>query len=107
MGINQDAVAMIRTQLCSRIDQIAEGMAHIPAAKLAGEIDDIRRIASNYGLVVVADIAHGLESALSRSDGAITILPFLESMRDAVGCDRLEPLASETFLTMVNLRLHG
>jgi hypothetical protein len=107
MGMNQDALLTVRAQLCDRIDRIAEHVGRTPSGRLAQEIDDIRRQARDYGLAAVADLAHGLESALARSEGAITVLPYLELMRDAVGCDPLDAQASQTFLAMVNQRLRG
>jgi hypothetical protein len=107
MGINQDMLLTIKAQLCERIEQIADQVGHIAPGKLAFEIDDIRRIARDYGMAPLAEIAHGLESAMARSEGAITVLPFLDSMRDAIGCDRIDCNAAQTYLAMVNQRLCG
>ncbi len=107
MGMNQDALLIVRAQLCERIDQIAAQVGQIASGRLAAEIDEIRRQARDYGLPVVANLAHGLESALARSEGSITVLPYLELMRDALGCDPMDDQASQTFLAMVNQRFGG
>ena len=107
MGINQDALLLVKAQLCERIDRIAEGLSHFPAAHLVQQIDDIRRTARDYGMTAVADIAHGLESAMAQSEGAITVLPYLEAMRDATGCENADASISVAFLASVNQRLYG
>ena len=107
MGINQDALLTIRAQLCDRIDRIAQELSHVPAARLVQQVDDIRRTARDYGMAVVADLAHALESAMARSDGAITILPYLDAMRDATGCESADPAIANAYLASVSQRLHG
>jgi hypothetical protein len=107
MGINQDALMMARARLCDTIDGIAADIAHVPAARLVQQVDDIRRTARDYGFDAVAELAHRLESAMARSDGAVTVLPYLEAMRDAAGCERADPAVAATFLAAVGQRLHG
>lgn len=107
MGINQDALLTIKAQLCERIDMIAQDVSHVPAARLVQQIDDIRRTARIYGINAVADLAHSLESAMAQSEGAVTVLPYLEAMRDAAGCDNADASVSTAFLASVNQRLYG
>ncbi len=107
MGINQDALLTIKAQLCDGIDQIAGDLSHVPAARLVQQVDDIRRTARTYGFAVVADLAHALESAMARSSGAITILPYLDAMRDATGCESADPAIANAYLASVSQRLHG
>lgn len=107
MGINQDALLTIKAQLSDRIDRIAEQIGHMPAGRLTHEIDDIRRMARDYGFQAVADLAHALESAMAQSEGSVTVLPYLDSMRDAVGCDALDDSTGASFLAVVNQRLYG
>jgi hypothetical protein len=105
MGINQDNMLAVRAQLCDRIDRIADQVGRIQPGRLVQEIDDIRRTARDFGLQPVADLAHGLESALARSEGAVTVLPYLDVMRDAVALEACDVAASQSFLAMVNQRL--
>jgi hypothetical protein len=107
MGINQDALMLVKAQLCDRIDQIASDLSRLSAGRLVQQIDDIRRTARDYGLVPVAEIAHSLESAMARSGGAITVMPYLEAMRDATGCESSDQATASAYLASVNQRLHG
>jgi hypothetical protein len=105
--IATDALMMIKGQLCDRIDMIARELPHMSITGLMSEIDDIRRTASHHDLVPLAELAHGLESALASSRDRIMIMPYLDIMRDAIGCDRSNLAASQIYLTIVNQRLYG
>lgn len=107
MGVANGAVMQAQARLCDRIDRIAMELPHLSISRLAHEVDEVRRIASDYGLTPVAEIARGLESALAGSEGGVVVMPFLEVMRDAVGCERLDPVTSQTYLAAINQRLYG
>ena len=97
----------IRSQLCDRIDRIATELPHLSVARLAHEVDDMRRIAAQNGLAAVEDLARSLENALAGSSGGVIAMPFLEGMRDAAECGTLDAKASQTFLAAINQRLYG
>jgi hypothetical protein len=107
MGIACDALMQIKAQLCDRIDELAEQLPHMNGHQLAHQVDEVRRIARAYGLLPVEELARGLESALSTSECSIMVLPFLETMRDAVGCERVDAAAAQSYLAAVNQRLYG
>ncbi|MFM9852410.1 MAG: hypothetical protein ACKVOJ_06335 [Sphingomonadaceae bacterium] len=107
MAIAGEALATVKTRLCNRIDSIAQELPHLTRFRLAHEVDDVRRIANDHGLIPVVELARGLESALSASQDHIMILPFLDSMRDAVSGERTDSDAAQCYLTRVNQRLHG
>jgi hypothetical protein len=107
MGINNDALMVMQGQLYDRIDQIIANLPCLSPGSLAGDVDQIRQIARDCGLVPLSELARGLGRALSGSEGAAAARPFLETMRDAVGCERLDAAATQSFLASINLRLHG
>ena len=107
MGFAADALMQVRAQLCDRIDRIASEMAHLSPSQLACQIDELRRTARDHGMLPLEELARGLESALSGSEGGVMVLPFLESMRDAVGCERIDAAAAQSYLAAVNQRLYG
>ena len=107
MGVAADALLIIKSQLCDQIDLLANQLPQLSACQLASQVDALRRIARDHGLLPVEELARGLESALSVSDCSVMVLPFLESMRDAVGCERIDPAAAQSYLAAVNQRLYG
>jgi hypothetical protein len=107
MGAASDALLSVKTRLCDRIDQIAQELPHLSPHTLAHAVDDVRRIARDHGLIPVAELARGLESALSTSQDQIMVLPYLDSMREAVGCERFDEAATQSYLALVNQRHYG
>ena len=107
MGFAVEALVAVKARLCDRIDMMARELPHLSRHHLAHEVDDVRRIARDHGLTPVAELARGLESALCASQDHVMILPYLDSMRDAVGCDRVDDAATEAYMTQVNHRLYG
>ncbi len=107
MGIAKDALMQAQAQLCERIDQLVIDLPRISISRLAHEVDELRKIAGNHGLTPVVEIAHRLESELATSRGGLMAVSFLETMRDAVGCERLDPAATQTYLAAINQRLYG
>lgn len=107
MGIARDALMQVQAQLCERIDRLAADLPQMSISRVAHEVDELRRIAGQYGLMPVVEIAHGLESALAGLTGVAMAKPFLEKMRDAVGCERLDAAATQTYLAAINQRLYG
>ena len=107
MGLGADAKLAVKGDLCDRIDRLARELPHIRLSTLAAAVDDIRRIAVSNDLRALAELSRGLENAIADSGGATIILPFLEAMGDAVGCDSIDPAAAQSYLASVGLRLHG
>ncbi len=77
----------------------------IPA--LVAEIDMIRRIALQNGMLPVGSVAHALESALARGDTGPLITSWISLLREAVGSERQDRLASDSFLAACSVRLTG
>lgn len=107
MGLGAEAKLAARAALSEQIDRLAYELPHMKPGALAFAVDDIRRIARDNGMITVAELARSLENAIAGSSGATVVLPFLEAMSDAVGCDSLDPAATQSFLASVGLRLHG
>lgn len=111
MGMGAEARRAVRSELCDRIDRIARELPHLKPGALAFAVDDIRRIARDNDLRPLAELARGLEHAISGfgagSGGATVVLPFLEAMGDAAGCDSPDPAVAQSYLASVGMRLHG
>ncbi|RJF94074.1 hypothetical protein [Sphingomonas cavernae] len=107
MGIAVDALLRVRSGLCDRIDRIATELPHLSLDQLCANIDDIRRTALDYGLDPVVQVARGLESALADSGRGAMVLPWLDTLRDAAGCECLDADAGSAYLAAINVRMTG
>jgi hypothetical protein len=107
MGVAPDGLMVVRAQLCDRIDAIAAELAQLSPSQVAARIDEVRCVARDYGLVPVEAIAQGLESALSGLTACASVRPWLDTMRDAVGCERADPATVQTYLAAIGQRIYG
>ena len=107
MGLAIESKRAVTADLGDRIDRLARELPHLTSSRLAFAVDDIRRVARDHNMHPLAELARGLEAALAGSGGATVVLPFLEAMGDAVGCDSADPGVTSSYLAMVGLRLHG
>lgn len=76
-------------------------------AALAGEIDTIRRIAVQNGMLPVASVAQVLESALARGDQGPLITGWIALLREAIGSERQDRFARESYVAACSVRLTG
>lgn len=107
MGVAVEVMTKARGGLCDRIDRIAHELPHLSLTQLCAGVDDIRRMALDYGFDPLAQLARGLEAAIAESGRGAMVLPWLDTMRDAAGCERCDPDASSIYLAAVNVRLNG
>ncbi|CAN5535732.1 hypothetical protein BH10PSE14_BH10PSE14_13090 [soil metagenome] len=94
----------VQAELTARVFAIGT-RTHRTAGAIAMEIDAIRRIARANGLYPAAAVAQALESALGRGERGPLIDGWLEILRDAVGCERHDAAACETFAAACSVRL--
>lgn len=104
MEYGADMRRVMRDKLCDRIDRIAIALPRMTIASLGAEVDGIRRFARDFGFAPAAEIARALESALGHDERAM-VLPYLDLMREAAGCECCDERASEAFLANVSVRM--
>jgi len=104
MAIGADMRRAMRDKLCDRIDRIAIALPRMTMASLGTEVDGVRRFAREYGFFPTAEIAGALESALGLDD-PVMVLPYLDMMREAAGCESCGDAAGETFLASISVRM--
>ena len=99
------AMVQIQAELAQRIFAIGARTGHDTRGSIAIEIDAIRRIARANGLYPAAAVAQALEAALGRGERGPLIDGWLAILRDAVGCERHDAAACETFAAACSVRL--
>lgn len=104
---HQDALLHVRAGLCDRIDALATGLPTLSTLKLCDQVDDIRRVAQAHGFAPLARLAGALESAMASGERGGRVQTYLELMRDAACCERLDEDAGTAFLAAASVRFHG
>ncbi len=105
MRSEQEAMMVVRAELCDRLRTLQSYTARQPAADFSEAVAGIRRLAGAYGLTPVVRLAEALERAgTGGGEGCPTAL-YLDRLQDAIGCQRLDDAASEAMIASVSVRL--
>ena len=97
----------VRADLASRIAAIDVRAPYARSCELAPDIDAIRVIAHRNGLNPAVTVAHFLDSALSRGESGPLVHGWLTLLADAIGSERQDVAACETFAAACSVRLAG
>lgn len=84
MANGSNAAAM--SQLNERIDALDLRGARIDTARLAADLDALRRLAALNGFSAVTPIVHAIEAALARGEQGPAIANGMSLLRDAACC---------------------
>lgn len=103
---HQGGMMLVRADLCDRLERL-QGMAgRMRPADFIRSVDSLRLAAAAYGLTPVVRLAEALERALSESDGpGCAASLYLDRLRDAIGCERLDEQASQALIASISVRL--
>ena len=108
MHHGEDAMMLVRSELCDRLQSLRTLSRHASAADFALRVDSMRMLAAAYGLTPVVLLAEALERAIGNSGRDLRRCPtalYLARLQDAIGCDPLDSRASEALLASVSVRL--
>ncbi|WP_235535159.1 hypothetical protein [Sphingomonas sp. Leaf339] len=97
----------VRADLNIRIAAIDVRAPYARAREIAPDVDAIRVIAHRNGLNPAVTVAHFLDSALSRGECGALVHGWLSLLVDAIGSDRQDVAACETFAAACSVRLSG
>jgi hypothetical protein len=100
-----DAMMLVRAELCERLEALHRFARPLSPVDFAGSVCSFRRLAAAYGLTPVVRLAEALEKAVL--EGACPAELYLDRLRDAIGCERLDEQASEAMIASVSVRLGG
>ena len=72
---------------------------------LAEDLDAIRRIAQANGMQPAVSVAHVLDAALARGERGALIHGWLDILRDAIGCERVDGATCDAYVAACSVRL--
>jgi hypothetical protein len=105
MRWDDDGMTVVKADLCDRLDALQGAAARLNVRDLARGIGAIRTTASAYGLAPVVSLADAFERAIRAEPRGCPAALYLERLRDAIGCGRLDDDASNALLASVSVRL--
>ncbi|WP_419807876.1 hypothetical protein [Sphingomonas sp.] len=95
----------VRLELTTRIAAIDGRASSLRAGEMALAVDEIRHIAHHAGLNPTVTVAHFIEAALARGERGVLVHGWLQMLRDAVGAERQDVAACDSFAAACSIRL--
>ena len=105
MRWDQDGMNVVRAELCDRLDTLRDAGGRIDLRDLVKGLGSIRTIAAAYGMSPVVSLADAFERAIRAQPRGCPAGLYFDRLRDAIGCERLDDAASESYLASVSVRL--
>jgi hypothetical protein len=106
MGKDDQALMVVRAELCGRVDRLQRLPSGETRRKLHQGLNEIRLLSAAYGLPLAARLAAALQRDLAEPRDCSVPL-YLERLRDAIGCERADEEAGSAMLASVAVRLAG
>jgi hypothetical protein len=110
MRYDQDAMMLVKAELCDRLDSLRTLSRRLSAAEFAERVEGMRGIAAAYGMTPVVRLAEALAAAVREGGRDLHSCPtalYLGRLQDAIGCETNDERASEALLASVSVRLSG
>lgn len=102
-----DGLETVRAELSARIAAIDVKAPYVRAQDIADELGAIRRIAHRAGMQPAVTVTRLLDSALARGEHGALVHGWLGVLSDAIGCDRQDAQACDTFAAACSVRFSG
>ncbi|MFA5969642.1 MAG: hypothetical protein WC816_10425 [Sphingomonas sp.] len=97
----------VQEDLSRRVALMGLGANRRDAGALAQQVETIRRLALANRMYPAASVAHALEMAIGRGERGPLIDGWLAILVDAIGCDRNDTAACDTYAAACTVRYAG
>ena len=102
-----DGMMLVRANLCDLADALERALAARGSLGVSAYADTIAAMAGEYGLHPVQRLAEGLSVALGQGGRGAAVGPWIERLRDAIGCEAVDEQSNVSWLASVMVRLAG
>ncbi|HET9427856.1 MAG TPA: hypothetical protein VFO69_05800 [Allosphingosinicella sp.] len=96
---------VVKAELWDRLDMLQKAGERIAVRDLAQGLGSIRTLAAAYGLHPVVCLAEAFERAIRFEPRGCPAGLYFDRLRDAIGCDRFDAAAGESYVASVSVRL--
>jgi len=102
-----DGMAIIRGELCDRLDSLRNAAEKMNVRDFVQGIAAIRTVASAYGMIPVVCVADAFERAIRAEPRGCPAGLYFERLKDAIGCGAAEAGddAATRMLASIQVRL--
>lgn len=100
-----EGMMLVRANLAERLDALEANLAMRGPIGAGVDAGAIAGIAAEYGLLPVQRLAEGLAVALGAGGRGAAIGPWIERLRDSIGCEAVDEQAGTSWLASVMVRL--
>jgi hypothetical protein len=111
MRHGEDAMLLVRAELCDRLEALTRMTCQLTARDFAARLEAIRTLAAAYGLTPAVRLTEALERAVAERGraglAACPIALYLTRLKDAIGCEKVDERTSEALLASVSVRFGG
>lgn len=105
MRWNHDGMLLVRADLCDRLDGLQQAADRLKVRELVRGIGTVRTLAAAYGMLPVVALADAFERAIRSEPRGCPARLYLDRLRDAVGCGRIDEAAGEALIASISVHL--
>ena len=105
MREEQDAMMVVRAELCERLATMQALAARASIRDLGNSVGSLRTLAAAYGMIPVVRLIEALEHAMTEETSGCPTTLYLERLQDAIGCGVSDERAGEAMIASVAVRL--
>lgn len=105
MHRQHDGMLVVKAELRDRLETLQEAGRRIELRDLVQGLTSIRTMAAAYGMTPVVCLAEAFERAIRTQPRGCPAGLYFNCLRDAIGCERSDAAAGESYLASVSVRL--
>ena len=105
MHRQHDGMLVVKAELRDRLETLQEAGRRIELRDLVQGLTSIRTMAAAYGMTPVVCLAEAFERAIRTQPRGCPAGLYFNCLRDAIGCERSDATAGESYLASVSVRL--
>lgn len=104
MGYAEDGMMTVKARIYDRIAALEAGLDGLTEWEIVERVDEVRRMAHDHGMSALEDMAHGCVAVMAWTPGAAAIRPWIEALREALGCEALDAGSVRAWLAALGMR---
>ncbi len=105
MHWDRDGMMLVRAELFDRLATLQQAAGRMTVTDFVRSLGPIRTLAAAYGMEPVVRLADAFERAVRLQPRGCPAGLYFDCLRDAIGCERLDPDAADAMMASISVRL--